>query len=102
MVNSDEDRSTCQCCARHRSGWCQATRIRVVPDLLQRCEHFAPIPGDPDQRTAEERWPGISSLDARCDAWVRSLPKVDLRQTPEKQVAARLKLIGTPAPAKDA
>ena len=31
-----------------------------VPDLLRRCEGFAPLPDDPDQRAGMERWPGLT------------------------------------------
>ncbi len=30
-------------------------------EVPRRCEHFRPLPGDPDQRPGRERWPGLDS-----------------------------------------
>ena len=30
-----------------------------VPDMLRRCEGFAPLPEDPDQRPGADRWPWL-------------------------------------------
>ena len=36
-----------------------ARRYEPMADAGKRCEGFAPLPSDPDQRTARERWPWL-------------------------------------------
>lgn len=65
-----DNRRRCSECARlAKGGRCLAVSSGLViasrtycpaPDWLRRCEGFAPLPDDPDQRTAAERWPGLT------------------------------------------
>lgn len=64
----DDDRRTCNQCANLIARRCQAAKrgeivasrnYEPVPDLLRRCEGYAPGPNDPDRRTGRERWPGL-------------------------------------------
>jgi hypothetical protein len=65
----DDDRRRCTDCANLTpAGRCLAAQCgdvvatrnyMPIVDLPRRCEAFAPLPGDPDQRTGAERWPGL-------------------------------------------
>lgn len=65
----NDDRRCCNECANLLlSGHCQAAQNRdisasysymPIPDLPRRCEAFAPLPDDLDQRAGAERWPGL-------------------------------------------
>jgi hypothetical protein len=48
-----------RCLAAARGKRIHASRREYYPiaDLLGRCEHFSPLPNDPDQRRACDRWP---------------------------------------------
>ena len=56
-----EDRVTCEQClnGEARRSWCKAFKGTTIPTLMRRCVKFLPLRADPDQRTGEERWPGI-------------------------------------------
>lgn len=64
------DQRTCRQCANLTGrGLCLAARrgeivasrsYEPIPDLLRRCEGYAPGPSDPDRRTGRERWPGLT------------------------------------------
>ena len=65
----DDNRRRCSECAKlgHGGRCLAAVRREIVasrtyapcPDLLRRCEGFAPLPNDPDQRPGRDRWPGL-------------------------------------------
>lgn len=67
----DDDRRRCDQCANLTGrGLCLAARrgeivasrtYHPVDHLPRRCEGYAPGPGEPDQRTGRERWPGLSA-----------------------------------------
>jgi hypothetical protein len=47
-------------CLAAQRGEIKASRHYVpLRDILRRCDGFAALPGDPDQRLARERWPGL-------------------------------------------
>lgn len=64
-----DDRRRCSECAKMgHGGRCLAVVRREIiasrsyaphPDWLRRCEAFAPLPNDPDQRAGGDRWPGL-------------------------------------------
>ncbi len=64
-----DDRRRCSECAKlgHGGRCLAAVRREIVasrtyaphPDWLRRCEAFAPLPNDPDQRAGRDRWPGL-------------------------------------------
>ena len=64
-----DDRRRCAECGNlgERGGCLAAQRGKIVAsrsytpirDLLRRCEAFAPLPTDPDQRPGRDRWPGL-------------------------------------------
>jgi hypothetical protein len=61
-----ENRRTCQQCKNLRAGVCTAQskgsrKYRPQISMLFRCEWYEPGPNDPDQRSAGERWPGLSN-----------------------------------------
>jgi len=69
IERSGDNRRRCSECAKlgHGGRCLAAVRREIVasrtyaphPDLLRRCEAFAPLPGDPDQRPGRDRWPGL-------------------------------------------
>ena len=64
-----DDRRRCSECAKlgHGGRCLAAVRREIVasrtyaphPDWLRRCEAFAPLLNDPDQRAGRDRWPGL-------------------------------------------
>lgn len=49
-------------CLAAQRGEIKASRHYVpLRDILRRCEGFAALPGDPDQRPGLERWPGLNA-----------------------------------------
>ena len=44
------------CLAAHRGEIAASRGYTPIRDLLRRCEAFKPLPGDPDQRPAWDRW----------------------------------------------
>ena len=63
-----DDRRTCDECANLIARRCQAARrgeivatrnYEPIPDLLRRCEGYAPGAADSDRRHGRERWPGL-------------------------------------------
>lgn len=44
------------CLAAHRGEIKASRSYTPIRDLLRRCEGFRPLPDDPDQRTAWDRW----------------------------------------------
>lgn len=47
-------------CLAAQRGEIKASRhYAPLRDILRRCEGFAALPGDPDQRPGRERWPGL-------------------------------------------
>ena len=64
-----DNRRRCSECAKlgHGGRCLAAVRREIVasrtyaphPDLLRRCEAFAPLHSDPDQRPGRDRWPGL-------------------------------------------
>lgn len=64
-----DDRRRCAECAKlGHGGRCLAAARREIvasrtyaphPDWLRRCEAFAPLPNDPDQRAGRDRWLGL-------------------------------------------
>jgi hypothetical protein len=66
--SGDNRRRCCECAKLGHGGRCLAAVRREIvasrtyaphPDLLRRCEAFAPLPNDPDQRPVRDRWPGL-------------------------------------------
>lgn len=64
----DNRRRCCECAKLGHGGRCLAVARREIvasrtyaphPDWLRRCEAFAPLPNDPDQRPGRDRWPGL-------------------------------------------
>jgi hypothetical protein len=60
-----DNRITCRQCANLQARRCLAAfrgeivasrMMEPIADLPKRCDAFKPLPGDPDQRTAVERW----------------------------------------------
>jgi len=66
---SGDNRRRCSECAKlGQGGRCLAAQRREIvasrtyaphPDWLRRCEAFAPLPNDTDQRPGRDRWPGL-------------------------------------------
>ncbi|MCC6197758.1 MAG: hypothetical protein IT518_25185 [Burkholderiales bacterium] len=61
-----DDRRTCADCANLSAiGRCRTPPFGTkrdchpIPDALNRCERYAPKPGEPDQRPGAERWPSL-------------------------------------------
>lgn len=63
-----DDRRTCEQCANLVGSRCAAAfrgelnadrRHEPIQNLPRRCEGFAPVAGDPDQRPGRERWPEL-------------------------------------------
>ncbi len=63
-----DDRRHCSTCGNLSAGLCLAAwrgeiiaakQYRPIDDLPRRCEGYAPISNDPDQRTGKQRWPGL-------------------------------------------
>ena len=70
----DNRRRCFDCSNRAPNGRCLAAARRDIvasrayepdPALLRRCEGFKPLPSDPDQRSAGERWPGLPGCFSR-------------------------------------
>lgn len=69
------DLCTCSQCANYRQRVCTVARpergaqvianrgYRPDPNRLLRCEGYAPLATEPDQRTGAERWPGLLQKD---------------------------------------
>lgn len=66
--SGDNRRRCSECSHRLPDGRCLAAIHRAIVasrayvpnrDTLRRCEGFAPLPDDPDQRPARDRWPGL-------------------------------------------
>lgn len=64
----DNRRRCSECANRAGNGRCLAAARRQLvasptyapdPVILRRCEAFAPLPDDPDQRAGRDRWPGL-------------------------------------------
>ena len=82
----DDDRRHCACCQNlARSGLCLAARrgeieasesYHPVDNMPRRCEGYAPLADDPDQRPGRERWPGLK----RCGV---EIPKRNFPQFPK-------------------
>ena len=61
-----DDRRICPECQRYQDRRCTIAKpgglvsaargYMPVPDMLRRCEGFAPLPEDPDQRPGADRW----------------------------------------------
>ena len=67
-AGGDNRRRCTECGNRAQHGLCLAARQGEIKasrqympmrDILRRCEGFAPLPSDPDQRLSVERWPGL-------------------------------------------
>ncbi len=64
-----DDRRICPECQQYQERRCTIAKpgglvsaargYMPVPDILRRCEGFAPLPDDPDQRPGVERWPWL-------------------------------------------
>ena len=63
-----DDRRTCDQCANLLARRCQAAKrgeivasrnYEPIRDLPRRCEGYAPVPNDADERLGLERWPGL-------------------------------------------
>lgn len=59
-----DDRVLCERCTQRDpdANWCRARRFHVIRELPVRCVKFIPLRGSPDQRTGQERWPGLEKL----------------------------------------
>jgi len=64
------------CLAAHRGEIVASGTYTPVRDLLRRCEGFRPLPDDPDQRTAWDRW-GTIYGDPATPAAVPPAPTID-------------------------
>ena len=70
-ARAGDDRRLCPECGHYRVRFCTiakpgglvsaARNYEPVPGLLRRCEGFAPLPDDPDQRPGVQRWPGLTN-----------------------------------------
>jgi hypothetical protein len=67
-AEGDNRRRCAECGNLGERGACLAAQRRQIKasrqyvplrDILRRCEGFAALPGDPDQRPGRERWPGL-------------------------------------------
>lgn len=68
-IRAGDDRRICPECQQYQERRCMiatpgglvsaARGYMPVPDILRRCEGFAPLPDDPDQRPGVERWPWL-------------------------------------------
>jgi hypothetical protein len=68
-ARAGDDRRYCPECGNYRDRRCvmakpgglvsAARGYEPVPDILRRCEGFAPLPDDPDQRPGVERFPWL-------------------------------------------
>lgn len=47
------------CLAAYRREIVASRSYTPIRDILRRCEGFAPMPDDPDQRHGRDRWPGL-------------------------------------------
>lgn len=64
-----DDRRNCPECQRYQDRRCTIAKpgglvsaargYMPVPDMLRRCEGFAPLPEDPGQRPGADRWPWL-------------------------------------------
>lgn len=83
--NPTDDRRTCMDCANltardHRclAAWRgerpgnAARNYHPVPNLLGRCECYAPKPGEPDQRGGADRWPCMVENTKRLQEMARN------------------------------
>lgn len=61
VLHSPDDRRHCATCVHLAGNRCTATGLLVLDDLPRRCEHYRPLPDDPDQRKGGERWPWMIS-----------------------------------------
>jgi hypothetical protein len=64
------------CLAAHRGEIAASRSYTPIRDLLRRCEGFKPLPDDPDQRTAWDRWGTIYGTPA-TPAAVLPAPTID-------------------------
>lgn len=62
------------CLAAYRGEITASRSYTPIRDILRRCEGFKPLPTDPDQRTAWDRWGTIWSDPARPAADTKSAP----------------------------
>lgn len=70
-ARAGDDRRLCPECSHYRVRFCTiaapgglvsaARNYEPLPGLLRRCEGFAPLPDDPDQRPGAQRWPGLTN-----------------------------------------
>jgi hypothetical protein len=70
-ARAGDDRRLCPECRHYRDRRCTIAKpgglvsasrnFEPVPDLPRRCEGFAPLPDDPDQRPGVVRWPGLTN-----------------------------------------
>lgn len=68
-ARADDDRRRCRECRRYENRRCTIARpggmvsartgYEPIPDLSRRCEGFAPLESDHDQRAGRDRWPGL-------------------------------------------
>jgi hypothetical protein len=73
-----DDLRLCPECGYYRDSRCTiakpggvvsaARNYEPVPGLLRRCEGFAPLADDPDQRPGVARWPWLNRAGSRPDA----------------------------------
>jgi len=56
------------CLAAQRREIVASRSYAPVRDILRRCEGFAPLPTDPDQRHGRDRWPGLTDSERVKDA----------------------------------
>lgn len=71
-ARAGDDRRLCPECGHYRARLCTiampgglvsaARNYEPVPDLLRRCEGFAPLSNEPDQRPGVQRWPGSINM----------------------------------------
>lgn len=76
-ARAGDDRRYCPECGHYRVRFCTIAKpgglvsasrnYEPVPDILHRCEGFAPLPDDPDQRPGVERWPWLMQPPFRAD-----------------------------------
>lgn len=64
------------CLAAHRGEIKASRSYAPIRELLRRCEGFKPLPTDPDQRTAWDRW-GTIYGDPPTPAAVSPAPTID-------------------------
>ncbi len=68
------------CLAAHRGEIKASRSYTPIRELLRRCEGFKPLPDDPDQRTAWDRWGTIYS-DPATPAAVSPAPTIDPKRS---------------------